>query len=109
MFQIAANPEFTHNVPVMVPVDGGHEEKTLSVRYRVLPADEAEMFDLNTAAGTVDFLNAVIVSIDDVAGDDGKPLPYNDKLRDKLLDLYFVRIAIVNGYLRAVMKARVGN
>ena len=93
----------------MVAVDGGHKEDTMSVRFRVLPADAAETFDLNTAEGTTDFLKEVIVSIDDVVDDNKKPLPYNDALRDRLLGLYFVRIALVNAYLRAVMKARVGN
>ena len=109
MFKIATNPEFTHNVPVMVPVDGGHSEETLSVTFRQVPMADVEAYDLNTGSDTVSFLQTVIVSVNDVVGDDDKPLPYNDALRDRLLDLSNIRVAMVNAYLHAVMKARVGN
>lgn len=109
MFKIAESPEFTHTVPVMVPVDGGHREDTLTVRYRVLPIERADDFDLNTGQGTVDFLKAVVAEVGDVVGPDDKPLPWNDRLRDQLFGLYYVRLALVNAYLKAVMKARMGN
>ncbi len=109
MFKIATNPEFTHKVTIKTPVDGGYREDTLKVRYRMMLVTETESYDLNTGPGTVDFLKAVIVSIDDVVGDDDKPLTYNDALRDQLLDMYNVRGAMVDGYLDAMRTARVGN
>ena len=109
MFMINDNPEFTHPVKVMTPVDGGHREDEMKVRFRVLSVDEVEGYDLNTPDGTKEFLKAVIVTIEDVVGEDKKPLPYNDALRDQLIGMYNVRAAMSNTYIRAVMKARVGN
>ena len=45
----------------------------------------------------------------DLVGDDDQPLEYNDALRDQLIGVPFVRIALFRTYLEAVTKARAGN
>lgn len=114
MFKIADKPQFTHDVPIMVPADmnsdgGGHQEHILRTTFKVLPISEASAFDLNLADGTTGFLKAVIVRFDDVVDGDGKPQTYSEELRDQLIDFHYVRAGLVNAYLRAVMKARMGN
>jgi hypothetical protein len=109
MFKIVQNPEFTHTVPVMVPVDGGHVEQSLKCRFRVLPADEIDSHDLATPAGTEAYLRAICVRFEDVCGDDGQPIPPSDALTDQLLGITFVRIALVRAYTEAMAKAKRGN
>lgn len=109
MFRLQANPTFTHRVRVSVPVDGGHREETFKATYRVLAIGEAEEFDLSTTEGSADFLRKAIVSLDDIAGEDGQPLPYNDELREQCLRIPYVRQALAKTYFEAVAKARVGN
>ncbi len=109
MFRIVENPEFTHTVPVAVPADGGHREETMRVRYRVIGDDLAESFDLQDPTGVKEFLRAVIVRIDDLVGGDGKPLEWSTELREVVLGLPYARLALLRGYLSAVVKARLGN
>lgn len=109
MFKVIERPEFTHTVPVLVPVDGGHEEQSLKVRFRALPDDELGTFDHDTNEGTHAFLRVAIVRIEDVVGTDGKPVPYSDALRDQLLQFPFVRVALLRAYSAAVTGARLGN
>ncbi len=109
MFKIADNPTFTHDVEINVPADGGSERQSLKATFKVLPANELAAFDTGTNEGQKDFLRAVIVKLDDLVGEDDKPLPYNDKLRDHLLELFYVRIPLMNAYSRAMVIGRVGN
>lgn len=109
MFKITKNREFTHSVPVMVPTDDGHDEQTLRCRFRAVPQSELMEFDLGTADGTMSWLRAVCVRFEDVVGDDGKPIPMSDQLRDDVLGSSFIQIALIRHYTIAMSKARVGN
>lgn len=109
MFKIEKNPQFTHDVMVMMPVDGGFDEQTFKCRYRLLPAEEVDEFNLNDPDGIVAFLEKVIVSFSEIIGEDDKELPYNDALRDQVLGIYNARMALRDTYVRAVSKAKAGN
>lgn len=109
MFKVITHPEFTHDVPVQVPVDGGHAEQLLRTRFRALPDGEAEGFDLRTVQGSKDFLKRVVLRFEDLADVAGKPLTYDEALRDGLLEHAFVRNGLVQGYVAALTKARLGN
>jgi hypothetical protein len=108
-FKIAKSPEFTHKVAVQVPIDGGHKEETLKCRFRALSADEMSQHDLMTAEGTEAYLRAICVSFEDVVDEDGQPLEHSDQLKNTLLGIPFVRIALVRAYSAAMAKAKLGN
>lgn len=109
MFKIVENPEFTHTVPVMVPVDGGYDKQTLKCRYRVLPADELTRHDTMSPEGTEVYLRAIVVRFEDVVDDAGNHLPHSDALMTKLLQVAYVRQAVMRAYTEAMSKARLGN
>ncbi len=109
MFKIADNPTFTHTVDIDVPADGGSDKQSIKVTFKVLPANELAEFDTSKNEGQKDFLRAVIVKLDDLVGEDDKPLPYNDRLRDHLFELFYVRIPLMNAYSRAMVIGRLGN
>lgn len=54
-------------------------------------------------------VDAIVVSLDDLANGDGKPLPYNTAVRKAVLDLPYVRTALFRTYSEAVSGARRGN
>ncbi|WP_226779509.1 hypothetical protein [Oceaniglobus trochenteri] len=109
MFTLIDNPEFTHAIPVMVPVDGGYEERGLKVRFRVLPSHELSDYDIRTPEGCIELLTRVVVRVDDVADETGQSIAWGDHLRDRLFGLLYIRQAMVNGYIRALGKAKAGN
>lgn len=102
MFKLVQSPEFSHDVPVMVPVDGGHEEQSLRIRFRV--ADGIE------SSGSVDdLLDRIVVRAENLVDDAGKPIEWSDEIRQRLLKMPFVRVAIMDAYRTAVTKVRAGN
>ncbi|MFN4091016.1 MAG: hypothetical protein ACK4QW_18495 [Alphaproteobacteria bacterium] len=109
MFTIAESPEFTHDVPVLVPVDDGQEERKLRTRFRAIPAAEADSFDLGSEEGRDAFLDRVVVGFHDLVDDAGRPVACTDEIRGRLMGYPFVRTALTVGYLRAVSGARLGN
>ena len=109
MFKIVDNPHFTHKVIVQTPIDGGHREDTFRCRFKVISTEEIADFDLDTPLGTLAFLRAICMGVEDVADEAGAQIPYSDELRDQLLSISFVRLALVRTYFAAMSKARVGN
>lgn len=109
MFKILNNPTFTHEVEINVPADGGYDRQSLKATFKVLGADELGLFDTSGNQGQKDFLKAVIVKLDDLMDEEGRALSYNDKLRDKLLELFYVRIPLLEAYSRAMVIGRAGN
>jgi hypothetical protein len=106
MLRIAARPEWTHEVTISVPVDGGFENQTCKVRYRLLDETAIKPTD---PTNVVTLLRDVVVRMDDVADEAGQPLAWNDALRDHLLAVPFVQAALVRGYYGSVTGARAGN
>ena len=107
MFAIAENPEFTHEVAVMVPVDGGHEKQTFRARFRVVDTDAGMRFDSDD--GMTEFLREVLVGGEDLVDADGRTLPWSDALRDRLLAVPYVRLALLRTYMSALTRAVEGN
>ena len=107
MFKVTSEPKFTHSVKVCVPVDGGHREETFKATFRVIPIDELD--DTATLEGQQVLLRRVVSHLDELIGDDEKPLPYSDELRDQLIAVPYVRAAMFQTYLAAITLTRVGN
>lgn len=109
MFIVDPNPSFTHKVTVQVPVDGGFEEQSFKATFAVIPAEEAASYDLSDGKSTSEFLRRIVTGMDELVDKDDKPVPYNDALRDKLLGLPFMRMALSRAYFGGVAGARSGN
>ncbi len=109
MFKLVDQPEFTHDVAVMTPVDGGHKEETFKARFKVLPDEELKKHDLLSLDGQKALVRDVWVSASDIADDADKPLAWNDDLREQMLALPYVVIALLHTYTKAVTKQKAGN
>lgn len=107
MFKVTADPTFTHTVHVMVPVDGGHKEQTFKATFGVISIEELEK--VQDDEGQRGVLQKVLRGMDDLIGDDDQPVPYSDELRDQLINVPYVRIALFQTYLGAISKAKTGN
>lgn len=107
MFKITKNPEFTHEVPVLIPCDGGHVEQMLKVRFRAIDVDEGN--SLLTDSGQEAYLRAICVRFEDVVDEDGNTIPPSDELTNMLLKKAFVRVALFRSYSLAMAKAKAGN
>ena len=109
MLKISSNPTFQRTITAKVPVDGGYREDSFKVTFKMLSTDEINKFDLASEAGTRQLLTAVIENLDDIAGENDKPLPYSDDLRDKVLGLPYLRTALVTEYFKSISGATEGN
>lgn len=107
MFKVSTTPTFTHCVTVCVPVDGGFREDKCKATFRVLPEDELGWG--NDSISQTESVRRILISMDELEGADGKPLLWSDELRDQLIAVPYVRAALVQTYVAAVTKTRVGN
>lgn len=107
-FKIIENPEFTHDVPVLIPCDGGHVEQSLKVRFRAISVDEMNTHTMY-GDGQEAYLRAVCVRFEDVVDGEGVPVPPSDELTTRLLGVPFIRVALIRAYTMAMSKAKTGN
>lgn len=106
MLKLAKRPEWTHEVTISVPVDGGFENQTCRVRFRLI--DDADL-DPTDPNNPIPMLRSVVVRIDDLVDEAGQPLDWNDKVRDAVFAMPFVQVGLVKAYWRSVTGAREGN
>lgn len=105
--RITARPKFRAEITATVPTEsGGTESQTFSVLYRLASDSRAA---LQTPEEQDAFLRDIIASIDDLADEEGKPLRYDEEVREQVLALPWAQIAILRGYFQAVTAARLGN
>lgn len=109
MFRIVERPEFTHEVPVQVPVDGGWKTEKLKARFRILPDEELDTGDLTQVEASKEYLRRIIVRLEDLADEAGQPLDYSDEVRERVLALPYARLALMRAFSLAQVKAREGN
>jgi len=107
MFKVVSQPTFTHTVKVNVPVDGGFKEQGFRTRFRVIPLNELRTEDGED--GQKEALRRVIIEMLDLIDEQDQPMHYSDELRDQLLDVPYVRLALMQTYIAAITKARAGN
>lgn len=107
MFKVTAEPNFTRTVTVCVPVDGGHSAQTMKVTFRALPTDDFSLQGGNE--GQLADCRKVIVSMDDLIDENDQPVSYSDAIRDQLIAMPYVRLAVLQSYIEAVSKAKLGN
>lgn len=109
MFKLTSNPTFTRTVTINIPVDGGFKEETFEATFRALPISQFKEFDVGTLEGQEGFLRKVIAKLGDITDEAGKPVPYNDKLRDEMIDFSFIRAPLMKSYEQGIMGARAKN
>lgn len=109
MFKVIEEPIFTHDVPVMTPVDGGFEEQSLKTVFRLIENDEAETFDTKTSEGTDALLGRIVVTFKDLTNESGEPIACDAELRRRLLNRPNVWRAVIKTYFAATTKVKEGN
>lgn len=87
MLKIVKNPEFTAQVKVQVPAEGGHIDASFTARFKAATVSEAEAFDMMSTSGTTDWLRSILIGWDGVVGEDGEPISFSNLARDQLLDV----------------------
>lgn len=108
MFVMDDTPRFDTEATGKMPGDNG-EAFSFRPTFLALGASELGTYDLSNDAGTVAFLNRVLVGMGDVLDAGGQPVPFTDATRDWLIDKVHTRVALVKAYFAAVYGATLGN
>lgn len=116
--------DHTYPWPVIVSVPdpenaGAVIEQSFVMTFRAMPLDEAHRLDEEIEALPAkeqsrrqdDVLRRVAIGWDeDVVGDDGKPIPFNQVALDQAIQLSWFRIGCYRAYRESLMgQAKAGN
>lgn len=109
MFVVSEKPTFTHDVEVRVPTDGGFTDQKFKATFEVMPTETFAEYNMSDAASSTEFLRAVVKHMDELVDRDERPVPYSDTMRDRLLNVPYLRSALARTYFKAVGGATLGN
>lgn len=109
MFNVVTTPKFSRTVTVKVPDGDGHSEQTFKAYFKVVKDDELQGLSWFETDHVKDVLRKVLMSADDLVGDDNKPVPFSDDVREGLLSLPYVRVALLKTYTLAQIQDAAGN
>jgi hypothetical protein len=105
MFKIDENPTYKWPVNVYVPRDGGKFVKaTFTAEFKALPQDQIDAVLQSIRDGDPDanFAGECLVGWSGVQDSDGTDLPYSDEAKTKLLNMSYVRNAVVTDFFESI-------
>jgi len=105
MFKIAENPTYKWPVTVQVPKDGGKfVPATFTAELKALGQGDIDRAIAAASNGddNADILLEVLVGWSGVQDADGTELPYSEEARAKLLDIPYVRRALVAAFFDSI-------
>ena len=108
MFNVNTFPRVTVPVPLFVEVDGERQDHSFSATFELIDP-ESEGIDVAVGRGDRDLLERVVVGLQDVAGDDGKGLPFTPELKARVIARMDARAALLRAFYGEVPKLIRGN
>jgi hypothetical protein len=106
MFKIETRKTYTWPVTVQVPCDGGKYVKaTFTAEFTALPQDQIDRLVRDGDADS-NIATECLAGWSGVQDEDGSDLPYSDEARTKLLNISFVRAAVVGAFFESLSGAR---
>lgn len=108
MFRVNQLPRVTVPVPLFVEVDGERQDHSFTATFDIIDP-EALGIDITEVSGDRELLERVIVDLGDIAGDDGKSLPFTSDLKRQVLARIDARAALLKAFFGEVPKLIRGN
>jgi len=106
MFKIAASRTIAWPVVIPVPQDGGRVQK-FEIQAEFLMLLKSSLDEVTSAArsdgddGDLALLREVLVGWSRVCDEAGNPIEFNAEARDALIDIPYVRLALLKSYFEA--------
>ncbi|MVO16854.1 hypothetical protein [Parasedimentitalea huanghaiensis] len=109
MFNVVTIPKFTRTVKVQVPDGDSHVEQSFKANFQVLSDDKSEGLNWSDIDGIKAFLREAMISADELVDEKNEPVAFSDEIREGLLSLPYVRVALLKTYTLAQVQESVGN
>ena len=106
MLKLATKNTYKRSIPVDVPLDMGKTERsTFIMEFKRLSVSETKALVEEAASRAVsdeEMLERYAVSWEGVVDDDGKPLAFNKTNIEKLMDISYIRKALMAAFIEDV-------
>lgn len=105
MFKIVQESSYKWPVTVYIPRDGGKFVKAVfSAEFKALPQDQIDgvLQDIREGDPDANFAAECLTGWNGVQDVDGSDLPYSDEAKDKLLNMSYVRNAVVTAFFESI-------
>lgn len=101
MFKVRKNASFKWDVKVQVPVDGRHVEQRFTAQFKQV--DRSRFTDLRDDPESEQaLLRDVLLGWEGIADENGETIAFSDEARDALLEIPYVRLAVVEAFFEGI-------
>lgn len=109
MFTLSSDPQFTAEVKLTVPTAVGPVEQSFTARFAARSLDGLPVWRSLTTEAARQFLGETLRGWEGVVGDDGEPLPCDEKARAHLLGTPWAIWPMIGAYIAGIAPAARGN
>jgi hypothetical protein len=105
MFKLAQKPTYRWPVEVRFPAEVGKFGKgTFTAEFNTLPQDEIDRIIQAGRDGDVDadVCREALIGWSGVQDEDGSEVPYSDEAKTKLLNIAYVRQAVLDAFFESI-------
>jgi len=106
MFKLDQNPTFWNKVEWQLP---GEKKENFKAKFKVAPLDQLEGDEFVAGEGNARLLKSIILDVEDVLDAAEKPAKFSAGLIDQLLNVPYIRNALLAAYINGVSGAHRGN
>ncbi len=101
MFKLTSNRRVTWPVTVNEPIDGGTVKKSeIKASFDLLPSSESDAL-LTGTDGNKALLRRALNGWEGLSEEDGTEIPFTAESVERVIDVTFVRVALLNSYFQA--------
>lgn len=109
-FVLKQSETYSWPVTVEIPIDGGrHDRHTFDAEFKRLPQHRNNAIVDEARDGKItdqDLCDEILIGWTGIKDEDGKDVPFSDKLKEQLLDVPGVAAAIVLAYINSLQGAK---
>jgi hypothetical protein len=105
MFKLAEQRTYKWPVTVHIPADGGKFTKaTFTAEFKALPQKEIDRVVEEGRGGDrdADLCTECLIGWSGVQDENGNDIPFSDEAKAKLLDITYVRHALLDAFLESI-------
>lgn len=104
-FKIITDRRFKWPIRINVPTEQGTRQQEFTANFLELGQDQLNKAIKDSDHSDTKFLAKLLVGWEDVFDDDGVAIPFNDAWKKRILNIPYVRTALLRAYLEAMTGA----
>lgn len=101
MFKLSQKETYKWKVIVSVPDNNAFREQSFVAEFKIIPQSQIDLIAKNQQNEDIDLAGEVLVGWEGIE-DEGAPLLFSEEAKTKLLDIPYVKMAVIRAFFSSI-------